>query len=424
MDNALFVDTLREYVGFRPKGGDLPPIDSGLTNPISGAYVNDINTGIITTEVMEAAATSFAPNYPQWSSTQAYTVGSRISYLGTIYVALQASTGAIPDSDPAIWEVSNELSDFLYQQRDGAILEVLNTIVAQKAEIGQARQLLAAQPLYQSAGNTNHPIVNQGLLVGIRFVLKEGDGLRMQITRLGLFLSGAASVPLYLWHSSRPGAPIAQTVINASTNSFEWQDPDEVMNLFYNSNDYDSGGYFFLGYFQDDLGTSRACSIQYSWDGARMCGSCNPSNKRYQTKRIPYVKAYGGYYVQSSLNGLSLPSADQFIFDKETFGINIQHIITCDPVSLMVSNPHIYSKVIQLQWAHRLINAVSYNARGNAIEERVKKDAQMIIKEDGYNTLGYKLHMAYKAVHEQLKDISGTCLPRTGKQGPVYTTAF
>lgn len=84
-------------------------IQNGLQNALNSADYSS-NAAYLTNgsgSTADIGANSIAPiNAPAWSSATSYILGNYVTYSGSVYNAVQASTNVIPSSDPNFWVAS------------------------------------------------------------------------------------------------------------------------------------------------------------------------------------------------------------------------------------------------------------------------------------------------------------------------------
>lgn len=296
---STILSDLETLVGFKNHySSSIPPLPSTLTQSDSGKYV-DFTT------------------HP--------------------FVNLETISELLPSDLP--------LDKFLEEIRKTAIIEVLTDL--QNIKGLQGKDLLNSMILFDGIGFAGDAIANTGRFCGIRIKPKRDFSLSLFIQSIGLQLTQGQTVDLYVYHSSQ-NAPLQ--VINYTTtltNGFEWENIALQLDAI---NDIVKGGYYYIGYYQDDLIGMAVPYKKFNFKSG-ICGTCTKTPNNYITHISPYF-VLEPFYVGST--GLE-PSRD--IFDQElvvfeddanNYGLNFQLAAKCDWTYFFIDNKlHIADAIIQ-----------------------------------------------------------------------------
>lgn len=229
-------------------------------------------------------------------------------------------------------------------------------VTMQKSIIMQAltavfnRPELIEQTLLFERGLTNdQQIANGGNFVGIRFKLAPTN-IAMQILSLSLYFNAAKTFNLYLFHDTKKAQLQTIPVTTVADDAVIV----ELDNLFLNNliGPYKSG-FFYLGYFQNDIVPAIA----------------------YYEQKARYARANGFDYDFFQAPG----SAG--VFDhvnvgitSQNYGMNAEIKTFHDHTASIIRNAHLFDDVVGLQMAYHVVKQVIYAVRSNR-SERILKDA-------------------------------------------------
>lgn len=320
---------------------------------------------------------------------------------------------------------NKDLEEYLQETEDAAIVQMLNDISTEKELSGTTKSLVQNDVIYNSVGWAKDTIVSQSRFVGIRFRLKHLIGLKVIINRFALQLDttqGAPGLTVYLYHSSKNDYIGSYAMVGNVPNSFNWREIGAQLH----ADDIDlSGGYFYLGYYQDDLVGQAINYEKLDWDKG-YCGPCDGgvSQKRY----LGLTKFVGmeSFYVP---NADLLPSKEMFdpssviIAGKFNWGFNFNISVVCDLTNFWCDNKMTLRNLLGLKVTQLILNDMKFSMQINHIEEQLK---MMIIrdlegdKETNYINIPDKYERALKAVKMNHSQINNVCLPCSVSSGTSY----
>lgn len=200
----------------------------------------------------------------------------------------------------------------------------------------------------------DQPIANAGNFVGVRF--KPAGDYSIQINRITLMFDEAAEFNLYLFHDAKAD-PIWQQTVQSSANDAVEITPDDLPVLNRILNEYKSG-YFYLGYFQDDIGSARAL-----WE---------------QSIRWNVAKCFGYQFVQARKTAVERFDKRNVAHTSQTFGLNMEVTSFRDHTAPIVRNAALFDNVIGLSMASYCIEQSIHSTRSNATERITKETANQL----------------------------------------------
>lgn len=332
----------------------------------------------------------------------------------------QNYSGAVRlDYIKALLAPNRPLTTYLDTVQTESITQLLNDIETKK-QIGNVGKDIASSEIVFDIGKKNVTETNQGRFCGVMFEVKNSTGIRATINRIGMYLTTAVTdLDLYLFHSSKEEVVSQFTFTSTLANSFAWQVQEVVLNY---DDGVNTGGTWYLGYYQDDLGLQSSAAISYkamNWiDG--YCNICNADTRAANVayKSIRSRVTMSGFYVP----GASLPVSKTERFDPTTaivtnnlnWGLNFHISVGCNLTQFWIENRRNLNKVIGLKVAMKVLEMMKFSARFNSISESVQ---HMIIrdlegsKDTDANSMKVLLEDAIDALVLDQGNLSKDCLP-------------
>jgi len=206
----------------------------------------------------------------------------------------------IYDSQPDRDISDANFNTLLLNYQKSAILKVVN------AATSQLKDLIDDTPLYQYPNVKSVTIDNGGKFVGYEINLSKCNDIAVRIESILLEFDGVKTFTIYLFQADRKSAIDSESV---TTLENDVKITDLKWDLYNKSTSYNNGR-FYIGYFQDDLGSVKA--IDRDWEESNI--------------KTPY----NYFNIQSMTvepNGTDLFDIDDVEYESETYGLNfnIQH---------------------------------------------------------------------------------------------------
>jgi hypothetical protein len=194
-------------------------------------------------------------------------------------------------------------------------------------------------------------------------------------------------------------------------------------------NGTNSGGTFYLGYYQSDLALQPSQAIQYTaqnWLNG-YCNQCGQGANDAAYKSIRNRVFMSGFYVQ----GANLPVSKTERFEPSTaiktnsnnWGFNFHISVGCNLTQFFKENRLTLKKVIGLKVAMKVLEMMKFSSQINNIEEAVKI---MIIRDlEGASDTGnipiwQRLESAINALNLDEGNLHKDCLPCARKPKTTY----
>lgn len=274
--------------------------------------------------------------------------------------------------DPDITdEAFNEL---IKRMQESCIVDVCYKLISDQ------KDLVSALNVYPLEKSFEGVIAPRGKFVGFQ-IKPNMVGISGKVTWIELSFDGDVSMKLYLFNSNRPSDPIEIPVDIVGGQSMII-DAD----LFITDDLKYKGGEFYLGYFEDDLGSVRAYSRSYG-----------NSNVRYQSDYF-YIEPVSLDHTNGKIDIRSL------CFESDSFGLNLGMSLYNDYTEKLIENKNMLWRLIQLQMHERVLSLIRYSTRSN-ITERLMASASLDLfgdKETGIKGVGDKLSDSIKTVKNAL----------------------
>lgn len=193
--------------------------------------------------------------------------------------------------------------------------------------------------LYDKMRNTEfETVANSGKFVGIRFNLSKRDYFLNLVTAALLFDS-AKTFTVYLFNEFT--GKVAEWEVTTSANKQVIVDLSEALR--YNDN-VTKGGDWFLGYFQDDLGDTKAIRYPACWNN---------------------TFSFGAMCMASNVTGSEAFNMQTYEETYDTYGINIEYSVTEDLTQLIRRNAYLFDNLQGLMMAATVMEIIYTTSRSN-----------------------------------------------------------
>lgn len=411
-----FQSCIDGLVGFRPSlDASLPSIEPSLTESESGIYVNDIHSLVSVENIYNCINETALITLPSaWSSATAYTKGQRVSISEIVYTALQDNTNQNPTSTPLYWQRNgNALSVYLQGKINQSAVKIANQVYVNKNLNQQAKSILPETMLYAGNASIRNTIPPSNRFVGLKIKLKELD-MSSIIRKIGLqFNEPLTDFPIYLYNSEQAAPVKIWTVTTNAAFSFQWVAIEKEI-LSFLSDSTEAGSWYYLGYYEADLGGAMAINNEYTFT-RNLCGPCNPANYALR-------KAWGAYMDIQPFTVLDEQlQSDRTLWDANytgyndgiNYGLNLLATVSCDTTDFFCRNKHGLANAVAYQTAVSIIQDMAYTNRDNQQATKLNSMATYALGNQQNNTPGLEAQMA-KQIMQIDFNYAGTnskCLP-------------
>lgn len=270
------------------------------------------------------------------------------------------------------------LDNFLINVRKASITSLLNDLITKKLTEKGIKSKLADTIIFDSTARFTNLIPNTNKFVGWSMRPLRSVNVKTVITKIAFqSLEPVTDLPIVLFHSSQL-EPISTTLITTTkATSVNWVTLEEPLTLSYT--DQDTGGYYFIGYYQDDLissssSTNRAIYKEHNLSIAP-CGSCNRYNTTYYNTWSKFLRIDTGTFD---------PAVDQEMVSNEkinfgqnkNYGLNFEIKTSCDITSFLTENSSLFLPTLQVKYAIELLRYVDMSPlRKNTVTDTMKNEA-------------------------------------------------
>lgn len=239
-----------------------------------------------------------------------------------------------------------EINQFIEQLQKSIIIRCLNGVFSEPEYISQSL-------LYSSYGANRTELLNTDKFVGIRFEVPKKADIAVKIDTISLFFNQDATFNIYLFNDTK-SEPIWFQEVEAEANNQTVIDIENiVLNHIGNNN---LSGVFYLGYFQNDLGSTKAI--------------------RENDIDIMHNTIFGFDMIQSERTAASEFKRDEISYSKDSIGLNAHISVFRDHTQNIVKNPSLFDNLIGLQMASQIVEMILFSTRSNS-KERILKDQGM-----------------------------------------------
>jgi len=387
------------------KNTDDPTLpDCTLTGSSTGMYYDNYHP-LITYDNLYYIAPNYDGNsYDTFTATSSYATGTFAKSDNIAYKATRTitATATLPGSSTA-WE--SPVNDWVESKIDASISILGNVIQTHKKLSKSTKTFLDSVQLIEGAGRLNDTITPSSRFVGFEIIPRPTNNITSTIDYIGLqFSTAQTALPVYLYHSSQ-NAPIGIfSFTTTSARSFDWQSAEDnlssgnyTMPFVEYSRNIDSGGTYYLGYFEDDI-TGSAIEKEFA--------SCVNSAK--------YKKVTDWLTIRpisvSGVSGTNLFDIDDVGYTESSFGLNLSISVKTDVTEMVVSNKTLLTNALGYQFAKDMLNEMLHNpqSRINRNQDNATRNSILYELQDEQNNynLNNKMNDAIEAMEFDFSQIS------------------
>jgi hypothetical protein len=377
----------------------------------TGMYYN-LNSELLTLPNLQAIAPNDELfNYADYSAVTTYNTGDIIRFDKLLYQSkIDSNTGNQPDTSTVEWELLYPFSNWLQDFTNTTILRFAQSIVNLKKNDKQSKQLMIDTPVYNGTGslaNVSNYVPNQNKFVGLELNTIPNKDVDLRIKKIGLhFVDIQTGLTIYIYHSSQLEPLQTITVSTTTDKSFIWVDIDDIM-LNY-TDDYASGGVFYIGYYQEDVtGTGAINNDRFNFDAP--CLSCNRTGRRYWDTFNKFVNVNSFSVADGNFTKGEMWDTELNQYGSNTFGLNISFSAECTLNNFICENSQLFAKGL-LRQAELLFCEYAINTnRTNELAERLANIAGINLDADGLIKLQMQVEEEIKASNFDLSDLNSPC---------------
>lgn len=213
---------------------------------------------------------------------------------------------------------------------------------------------ISSTNLFPFEKSFNRTVDKKSKFVGFE-IQPLANGIACAIPWVELSFDSVVTFNLYLYNSNLPKTAIqTKSVTTVAGESkiytLDWIIADDATY---------KGGKFYLGYFEEDLGSASAYKKDYDFGNVSV--------------RTPY------FYVEPvSLDNTSTTlDIESQTYESDEFGLNIGLDVYTDYTELLIRNKALFARAIQYQMHEKVLLMIKYSTRTNS-QERIGKEVGMI----------------------------------------------
>lgn len=298
---------------------------------------------------------------------------------------------------------SMTLDAFLQSVRKTAVTSTLNDLVTKKLAGKGIKSKLSDTIVFDSTARFTNLISNNSKFVGWSFRPVRSGNVVTKITKIALqLLEPVTDLPIYVFHSSQLEPVTTRTVTTTKSSSVEWVTLETPITLSYG--DQDAGGYYFIGYYQDDLissssSTNRAIYKEHDLSVAP-CGSCNKWNGTYYKEWSKFLKIDTGTFTPEVPE--QMVSHEKINFgENKNYGLNFGIETNCDITDFIVSNKSLFAPTLQVRYAMELLRYIDMSPiRKNVVTDTMKNEAFTAI----HGSISENNHIKVRGLSHEYRD--------------------
>jgi hypothetical protein len=212
--------------------------------------------------------------------------------------------------------------------------------------------------MFERFGRQDYVNPNTGLFTCVRILPAKSFDVSVQIDNVALKFDSNVTFNLYLFHDSQPTIPLKTIPVTATANTQTVVNIGEVLSYSGHGN---KSGVYYLGYFQDDLGTAQGIN--------EIVQIFNP------------MFNFGCVPIELKKTGATAVDVNQVSFTTKTHGFNVQLSAFRDYTQLIVDNAYLFDNLIGLQMAADVIEMIQNNTRSNK-DQRITQELTKILYSD------------------------------------------
>lgn len=413
-------EALKNLVGWEPSFDSQLTIDTDLQESESGIVFQAAHPLLTLENVANTMPVDFVQQWHPWVQNTEYRVGDKVRHGGKTWVALENNTDTEPVGGSQYWREFSLLSEYLRKMVNRSISNMVQTFTRIKKLEQETKTLLDRKTFFDGAGRIANTVANRSRVVGLEITPVRSMGVTTKIEKVGIQLTGPATVTLYLFHSSQP-SPVRSIDLEYTKErgGFQWFSLDNFL-LPYVSDANDAGGAWYLVYYQEDLSPNvEAINVSKDWS-REPCSTCNIGSIKTWREMSQFIQV-SPFCVTPDEDFEQEPTlwdiGDMAYTNTSNYGLNCEISIGCDLTDFIVSQRSIFQDVLQKQVAYDLLRQMALNpsVRVNRNQSNVSQ-MDILYELDGNTSsprpggLGHELKKSYEALSLDTKGLDRVCL--------------
>lgn len=391
-------------------------LDALMLQSTSGRYYNEYHPLLTHDNILSLAPDIelFLPLYEDWNVNKNYLLGDIVrgenpdTQEYEYFQAIQANQGQSLDfdADTEYWKKIqlDKYWEWLKVKNQTAIVAALSEYLTAKVLKESARELLETKVFWDSTGNQNELVENDGRFVFYEIRPNRDPYLVHKINRVGIQFDTIGTKTIKCFKSGFSGTFQSANLAYTAVNSVQWFDLDWSI---------PSDGVYYIGY---DQANTPGNAIEISRDI-----SAHENIKRQCIKAKHFMVRMGH---TTDVSPISLWDTKNNVYSNRygSMGLNIDMSVCCDYTQFFLNNKMKFVDLIGYKMAMVLLNTFVHNP--NAVINRnesilQRNEIRFEIAGDSQGRPG-GLQKTYtdtmKAISFNRQMISKVCLP-CGRNG-------
>ncbi len=420
-------DEMIKRVGFRQTSDPrLPQLVAQITESDSGIFIQDRHP-LLNTNNLKAASENFDQwPYEEWVApvSPGYAKDVYFKHEDKIWVSNVDDNEAEPGEAPLEnWTEVNNFSQYLLRQLLSSAQRTVEKMFQYKTMDRNTKTIFENIHLFDGSGNRNSTVLKQGRFVGFLVRLQKQKHLTILLRKLGTqFNNVATNLKIYVYHESQQAPILTRTITHSTPNSFQWNNIEDIILPYVG--DHDAGGVFYIGYYEDDLGTGVQAITRndYKWN-EEPCAVCG--NAAVDAESFRKWSAY------SSWTPIAVPAAhinagpgrNKFsntavgLNYSSNFGLNFHLTLKCDLTDFILENIDQLDEAYANQIAYELLNQMAYSLRDNGDAKQLRDKAGFEMVRTDSMGIAQLLDKSFKALDFSMSGFNTVCLPDSKRKG-------
>lgn len=265
-----------------------------------------------------------------------------------------------------------QLNSYLEKLQRSAILTCLNSVFNEP-------ELIEQSIVYERCGRSKDELItNSGYFVGYKIKIAENFGITAKIDAITLYFSENKTFTLYVYQDGKK-SPIWTKEVNVV--AYE-RTIIELDDLYFSYGDSKTDKYF-IGYYQNDLGTCKAV--------------------RDTSAEFEDTNCYKAEPFYAKLDDTFGFVRYQFACTNITYGLNLEFTCFRDHTQQIVRKAYLFDDAIGLQMAIKVIDLIINSTRSNATQRTSGENANKLFSEinQAFPTQDFPFQPGIKAKYTQ-----------------------
>ena len=401
--------SLHGLIGFRTESEE---VSDHLRRSESGLFYEDEHPLLTLANIQGIAPRDWKPKVKAWKEGTLYDPYDTVEYMGSNYVT-NVATNRMPIPENAEWVKITDTDLYLLQKVQRSIARLIVRFMDEKKSELETKSLLETKYLFNQAGRIADIVKKSGRIVGLELTTPRYRHVSTKINKIGLQTKGTGSIDVYLFHSSNP-QPIDKATLNRTSNgAMQWFDVDWI--LPYVNTDQDSGGVWYVCYWEEDLGDMQAIKKDYDF-GKKPCSSCNAIDVTNYEAWSRYL-GINPFYTQGGADRDLWDIGTNMYTSNNNYGLNLQVSVGCDLTDFIIEQRSMFANALSKQFAIDVLSDLYYNGNGRINYTSQNGNFDKIVFDlngDGLTRktgIKYALEKAIDALKIDVRGLDAVCLP-------------